>query len=65
MRRFDPGPRLQTFLNKFNTFIRFKSVFPLSSTGVSFSHSIVVNRRKLGSIGEGGRTKTGPSLHHA
>ena len=62
MRRFDPGPRLQTFSSKVNTFIRLRAFSTAIHTCVFFA----LNRGQSAKIGlnwGGGRTKTGPGLH--
>jgi hypothetical protein len=63
MRRFDPGPRLQHFLLKFNKI----SIVGLLSTPVHGCGLFVLNFGESAKIGlnrEGGRTKDGPYLHH-
>jgi hypothetical protein len=60
-RRFDPDPRLQTFLNKINN----PSMLRLFSTVIHRCVFFAPNRGKSAKIGldwGGGRTKTGPSL---
>ena len=63
MRRFDPGPRLQNFLLKFNKI----SIVGLLSTPVRGCGFFALNRGESAKIGlnwVGSLTKTGPYLHH-
>jgi len=65
MRRFDPGPRLQTLPSRFN---RIKKIghFPRSFSAVSFLH-LIANRRKLSELERGSdqnQTVLAPPLMH-
>ncbi len=61
MRRFDPGPRLQSFACKFNNLCRFER-FQYASIGVSFSRIFASFMEFSSGFVWGGRTKTGQKI---